>query len=105
KLAFVFFVAHWVDRNAGQLGDLRKGLAPFAAMLAGVLVLLMLERDLGTSIVIVGIFLSAYWAGGGRFRHMGLLVAALVLAFLVVPIIEPYRFARLTNFKNQIGRA
>src|SRR5258706_10349372 len=64
KLAFVFFIAHWVDRNAGNLGDIRKGLAPFAAMLAGVLVLLMLERDLGTSIVIVGIFLSAYWAGG-----------------------------------------
>ncbi len=100
KLAFVFFVAHWVDRNAGQLGNLRKGLAPFAAMLAGVLVLLMLERDLGTSIVIVGIFLSAYWAGGGRFRHMALLVAALGLAFLVVTILEPYRFARLTNFKN-----
>jgi len=100
KLAFVFYIAHWVDKNAGHLGDLRKGLAPFAAMLAGVLVLLMLERDLGTSIVIVGIFLSAYWAGGGRFRHMVLLVGALGLAFLVVTIIEPYRFARLTNFKN-----
>src|SRR6267143_2072587 len=100
KLAFVFYIAHWVDKNAGHLGDLRKGLAPFAAMLAGVLVLLMLERDLGTSIVIVGIFLSAYWAGGGRFRHMVLLVGALGLAFLVVTILEPYRFARLTNFKN-----
>jgi cell division protein FtsW len=100
KLAFVFFVAHWVDRNAAHLGDLRKGLAPFAAMLAGVLVLLMLERDLGTSIVIVGIFLSAYWAGGGRFRHMVLLVAALGLAFLAITLLEPYRFARLTNFRN-----
>jgi cell division protein FtsW len=100
KLAFVFFVAHWVDRNAANLGDLRKGLAPFAAMLAGVLVLLMLERDLGTSVVIVGIFLSAYWAGGGRFRHMVLLVAALGLAFLAITLLEPYRFARLTNFRN-----
>ena len=100
KLAFVFFVAHWVDRNAAHLGDLRKGLAPFAAMLAGVLVLLMLERDLGTSVVIVGIFLSAYWAGGGRFRHLILLVAVLGLAFLAITLLEPYRFARLTNFRN-----
>src|SRR5260370_13551057 len=91
KLAFVFFVAHWVDRNAAHLGDLRKGLAPFAAMLAGVLVLLMLERDLGTSVVIVGIFLSAYWAGGGRFRHMVLLVAALGLAFLAIQPPGPTR--------------
>jgi cell division protein FtsW len=100
KLAFVFFVAHWVDRNAANLGDLRKGLAPFAAMLAGVLVLLMLERDLGTSVIIVAIFLSAYWAGGGRFRHLVLLVAALGLAFLALTLLEPYRFARLTNFTN-----
>jgi cell division protein FtsW len=100
KLAFVFFIAHWVDRNAAHLGDLRKGLAPFAAMLAGVLVLLMLERDLGTSVVIVGIFISAYWAGGGRFRHLVLLVAALGLAFLAITLLEPYRFARLTNFRN-----
>jgi cell division protein FtsW len=100
KLAFVFFVAHWVDRNAAHLGDLRKGLAPLAAMLAGVLVLLMLERDLGTSVIIVAIFLSAYWAGGGRFRHMVLLVAGLGLAFLAITLLEPYRFARLTNFTN-----
>jgi len=51
KLAFVFYIAHWVDKNAGHLGDLRKGLAPFAAMLAGVLVLLMLERDLGKPVL------------------------------------------------------
>ncbi len=100
KLAFVFFVAHWVDRNAAHLGDLRKGLAPFAAMLAGVLVLLMLERDLGTSVVMVGIFLSVYWAGGGRFRHMVLLVGVLGLAFIAITLLEPYRFARLTNFRN-----
>src|SRR6266851_2514513 len=83
-----------------HLGNIRKGLAPFAATLAGVLVLLMLERDLGTSIVIVGIFLSAYWAGGGRFRHMVLLVGVLGLAFVSLTLLEPYRFARLTNFKN-----
>jgi cell division protein FtsW len=100
KLAFAVFVAHWIDRNASQLGDFNKAFVPFAALLAGVLVLLMLERDLGTSIVIVGIFISAYWAGGGRFRHVALLVALLALGFLAVTVLEPYRFARLTAFKN-----
>src|SRR3989442_3076829 len=63
KLAFVFFIAHWIDRNAAHLGDLRKGLVPFVAMLSAVLVLLMFQRDLGTSIVIVGISLGANWPG------------------------------------------
>lgn len=100
KLAFAVFVAHWVDRNAERMGDFQRTFVPFAAMLAGVLVLLMLERDLGTAIVIVGIFVSAFWAGGGRLRHIVLLIAGLGLAFVAVTLLEPYRFARLTAFKN-----
>lgn len=100
KLAFAVFIAHWVDRRAGQMGDFKKTFVPFAAMLVGVLVLLMLERDLGTAVVMVGIFVSAYWAGGGRLRHVILLAALLGLGFVAVTLLEPYRFARLTAFKN-----
>jgi cell division protein FtsW len=100
KLAFAVFIAYWVDRNAQRMGDFQRAFAPFAAMLAGVLLLLMLERDLGTSIVMVGIFLAAYWAGGGRLRHMILLLGLLSLGFVAVTLMEPYRFARLTAFKN-----
>ncbi|HMJ39464.1 MAG TPA: putative lipid II flippase FtsW [Verrucomicrobiae bacterium] len=100
KLAFAVFVAHWVDKNSPQMGNFQKAFVPFAAMLAGVLVLLMLERDLGTSIVVVGIFVSTYWAGGGRIRHMVLLIGALGLAFVALSVFESYRLARLTAFVN-----
>ena len=100
KLAFAVFIAHWIDRNSERMGDFNHVFIPFTAMLVGVLALLMLERDIGTSIVIVGIFVSAYWAGGGRLRHVILLVAGLGLAFIAVTLLEPYRFARLSAFKN-----
>jgi cell division protein FtsW len=100
KLAFAVFIAHWVDKNSTQMGNFQKAFVPFVAMLAGVLVLLMLERDLGTSIVVVGIFVSTYWAGGGRVRHMVLLVAALALAFVALSVFESYRLARLTAYVN-----
>jgi len=100
KLAFAVFIAHWIDRNSHRMGQFQQVFVPFAAMLAGVLVLLMLERDLGTAIVTVGIFLSAFWAGGGRLRHIILLVAGLGLGFIAVTLLEPYRMARLTAFKN-----
>jgi cell division protein FtsW len=69
-------------------------------MLTGVLVLLMLQRDLGTAVVMVGIFISAYWAGGGRLRHIVLLLAVLCLGFVAVTLLEPYRLGRLTAFRN-----
>jgi cell division protein FtsW len=100
KLAFALFIAHWIDRNASHIGDFQKGLLPIAAMLAGVLALLMLEKDVGTSIIVVAIFLGAFWAGGGRFRHVILLTAVLGLAFLAITLFEQYRFARLVSFKN-----
>jgi cell division protein FtsW len=100
KLAFAVFVAHWIDRNAPVVGTFQKGLLPIAAMLAGVLALLMLEKDVGTSIVMVGIIISAYWAGGARFRHLGLLIGFLGLGLIVVTIFEQYRMARLVSFRD-----
>src|SRR5260370_4710576 len=90
KLAFVFYIAHWVDRNAGHLGDLQKGLAPFAAMLAGGLVLPMLERGLGAAIVIVGIFLSADLACGGRVAAMAVVLGCLALRFVCPAPLDPH---------------
>ena len=100
KLAFAVLIARWIDRNSQRMGDFQRVFVPFAAMLAGVLVLLMLERDLGTAVVTVGIFVSAYWAGGGRLRHIILLVAGLGLAFIAVTLLEPYRMGRLSAFRN-----
>jgi cell division protein FtsW len=51
----------------------------------------------------VGIFVSAYWAGGGRVRHVVLLVAVLLLAFVALTIVEPYRFARLVSWQNPLA--
>jgi cell division protein FtsW len=100
KLAFAVFLAFWIDRHAPVIGTFQKGLLPIAAMLAGVLVLLVLEKDVGTSIVMIGIFISAYWAGGARFRHIVLLVAILGLGLVAVTLFESYRVARLVSFKD-----
>jgi len=103
KLAFALFIAHWIDRRGDRINDFQRGFLPYVAMLAGVLVLLMLQKDLGTSVVMVGIFISAYWAGGGRLRHIVLMLAGLLVAFIVLTIKEPYRFARLTAWRNPLA--
>jgi cell division protein FtsW len=103
KLGFALFISHWIDRRGAKITDFRRSFLPFAAMLAGALVVLMLQKDLGTAVVMVGIFVSAYWAGGGRMRHIVLLVAVLALAFVALTIVEPYRFARLAAWKNPLA--
>ena len=103
KLAFALFIAHWIDRRGAEIKDFKRGFLPLVAMLSGVLVVLMLQKDLGTAIVMVGIFASAFWAGGGRVSHIVLLVAVMTLAFVALTIAEPYRFARLVSWQNPLA--
>jgi cell division protein FtsW len=98
KLALAIFVAHWVDRRQGRLRSFSDGFLPFAIMTAVILGVLMLQRDLGTAVVMSSILVSIYFAGGGRKRHVGLLLGALLVAFVLLITLESYRQQRLETF-------
>ncbi len=100
KLAFVLFSAQWADRRQGRLRSFGDGFVPFAIMTGAILGLLMLQRDLGTAIVMSGILISVYFAGGGRKGHVLLLLIGLVVAFAFLATAEAYRAQRLDAFLN-----
>lgn len=100
KLTFAFYVADWIDRRGDRLKSFQDGFVPFALMLFGVLVVLMLQKDVGTAVIISAIFLAAFFTGGGRPAHLALLVGVLLLGFVVATLAEPYRQARLASFAN-----
>jgi cell division protein FtsW len=98
KLVLALFIARWVDRRQGRLRSFSDGLLPFAVMTAGVMAILMLQRDLGTAVVMSAIFVSIYFAGGGRKRHVALLLGAMLVIFTLLVLLESYRQQRLTTF-------
>ncbi len=67
------------------------GIVPAAA-------LIMLEPDLGTTLVLVGAVCAVLVAGGARLRDLLGLVLAGGLVVLALIIVEPYRLERLTTF-------
>jgi cell division protein FtsW len=98
KLAVAVFVARWVDRRQGRLRSFGDGFLPFLIMTGFTLGVLMLQRDLGTAVVMSAILVSIYFAGGGRKRHVALLVAILMVAFVLLIALESYRQQRLETF-------
>jgi cell division protein FtsW len=103
KLAFILYIAHWIDKREDRIKSFADGFIPFSLLMGGALLLLFLQRDLGTSVVLAAIFGSAYLAGGGRKRHILLLGAGLAAIFVVDTYIEPYRLARLASFRDPFG--
>jgi cell division protein FtsW len=98
KLAFTLFLAHWVDRRQDRLHSFSDGFLPFAILTAAILGIVMLQRDLGTALVICAILVSVYFAGGGRKRHVALMLGGLAVAFALLTTLESYRAQRLTSF-------
>ena len=103
KLPIALFFAHWCVKRGARLRELADGFVPFTLLVFAALGLVMLERDLGTTLVMAALVLSACLAAGGRKWHLIVLVLALAGLAVAVVVLEPYRFARLAVFTNPFG--
>jgi cell division protein FtsW len=95
KLTMVIYFADWLSRRGEKLTNVTYGLAPFALMLGVVCGLVMLGRDLGTTIVLVVIAGMVYFAAGANLLHI--IGAAIVAgsAFWGLINIAAYRQERI----------
>lgn len=97
KLSLVIYLSAWLSTK-------EKGrLLAFIFLLSMVFGLIILEPDLGTSIIIVCISMFIYFISGARLLHFALLVPAGVLGAVVLAITSPYRFRRVLTFLNPEG--
>jgi cell division protein FtsW len=102
KLALAVWGADLLARKEklGMLTDWRHILLPLLPG-AGVLALLvMAEDDLGTTTILLIIFLALLWIVGTPGRVFAALLVLMALVVLLLIVAEPYRAQRLTGFLN-----
>jgi cell division protein FtsW len=105
KLALVLWGADLLARKdrLGQLTEWRPLLVPLMPG-AGVLVLLvMLGSDLGTTLVLLTIFLALLWVVGAPGRLFVGIAGLVGLLVSILIVVEPYRMQRLTGFLDPSG--
>ncbi|MEV4008183.1 putative lipid II flippase FtsW [Actinomadura sp. NPDC049753] len=105
KLALVLWGADLLARKdrLGQLTEWRPLLVPLMPG-AGLLVLLvMLGSDLGTTLVLLTIFLALLWVVGAPGRLFVGIAGLVCLLVSILIIVEPYRMQRLTGFLDPSG--
>ncbi|CAM4098582.1 putative lipid II flippase FtsW [Nocardiopsis gilva] len=102
KLAFALWGANVLARKEElkQLVDWRQLLMPLLPG-CGVLVLLVLiGTDLGTSFVLLTIFLSLLWVVGAPTRLICGMIGLVAALGAIMIAVEPFRKGRLTSFLN-----
>jgi cell division protein FtsW len=102
KLAFLLWGADLLARKekAGQLAEWRHLLIPLLPGAAILSMLVMLGDDLGTTFILLVIFLALLWVIGTPARLMLGILALMGFAMVILIIVAPYRLERITGFFN-----
>jgi cell division protein FtsW len=98
KIGFVLVLAWWLAPRARQLMDLRKGLIPFALILAFPTLLLLAQPNTSTALLIIATGMVMYFVAGAAWRDFGILALFAVLAFGIVILVRPYVLERIMTF-------
>jgi cell division protein FtsW len=100
KLAVVVYLASWITRVGGDVRKLTLGTIPFAIILSLSAGLVLVEPDLGTTIVLVMTAASVFFIAGANLLH-GLMGAAIGCFLLINLVLNTgYRADRIEAWLN-----
>lgn len=101
KFAILVFLSGFLARRAqqGLTNDVNKTLIPAGALyLLAMLIIVVLERDMGTGITMTCIVASIFAVGGVSRKVAAFAVGALFVLGLLLIVIAPHRMSRITTF-------
>jgi len=98
KIGFVLALAAWLAPRAQKLGNIRRGLIPFAAMLALPTALLLAQPNNSTTLLLLATGAVMYFAAGAPWRDFGILLMGAVLMLCAVLYFRGYALERVKTF-------
>lgn len=72
KLALIFYLARWMERKKQDIGTFQYGFLPFCIVTGILLLPILLQPDLGSTLVVASVAVSMYYVAGARIRHLAL---------------------------------
>ena len=100
KLFVVVFLAGYMLRRGEEVRTTVKGFLKPMLILGVVGVLLLLEPDFGSGVVVAFTALGMMFLGGVRLWQFGVLIVVMALGLVTLAYSSPYRVERLTSFLN-----
>jgi cell division protein FtsW len=100
KLTLVIYVARHLADHPKRMRSFRQAIAPIAIVAGPACLLIVVEPDLGTMLVVAFAVTALLICAGMPLRYLAV-IAGLAVAFVVLlAIAQPYQRARLTSFLN-----
>ena len=105
KLALVLYVARYLADHPKRMRGFRQAIAPIAVVAGPACLLIVVEPDLGTALVIAFALAALLIAAGMPGRYLALLAAIGVGVVIMLALAQPYERVRLESFLHPWAEA
>ncbi len=88
KLALIFYFSRWMEKPSTELRSFQLGFIPFCIITSVIILPVIFQPDLGSTLVIIAICVSMYFVAGVRIRDLllGFMVAALLSTVVILNV-------------------
>ena len=100
KIGLIIFTAKYLSQNQKELRDIKKGVIPILGVIGIFFILIMLEPDFGTAMVIVLTLISLIFISGVKVSFFVKIGLVGILGIVGLIIVAPYRMERIVSFLN-----
>lgn len=100
KIGTILYLATYLANARARIGEIKTGLLAFMLILGAPAVVLLLQPDTSTLVVIAAAGSAMFFAAGARWRDIGILALAAVIALGALVAARPYVLDRITTFIN-----
>ena len=98
KIFMIIFLAHFISEKRGELGEVTSIIISF--LLVSIIgFLILLQPDLGSTIVLYGIWVCMIFVSGIKKRYLlGFIMTGVITSIFAWSFFAPYQRARIINF-------
>ena len=98
KLTLAIFLAYFLERHAGDEGKFWQTFVPCGVATGALAVLVVMEPDLGTAMMLAVLFIVVTFTAGARLLHLGMAAAPALVGLVGLLILVPWRLKRMITF-------
>lgn len=103
KFSLILYLASWLNSEKGRIRGFASGFVPFLIVISIVAIMLAMQPDIGTLIVVMGGAVILYFLGGGKISQLAALGILALIGLGAIVLVAPYRIQRLSVFLNPQG--
>ncbi len=100
KLALIIFTSKYLSQNEKDVRSFKKGIFPILLVIGLFFILIMLEPDFGTAMVIIATIFAMLFVSNIKTSFFGYIGLLGLIGISSLIIIAPYRLKRIVSFIN-----